>query len=157
MLLSYRISDAPKIFLQVINCNGSFFACLSTYGTTQAQCRTHSMLYCPSATSNSLNLLVIEFAKKRGVACNLLASIHPKKCFSNTCRQNGYHAPLLDDDSITSKLTHVSECDIVLEQYRTLLLRSLLHLNIIVVTKSNLQHSVNHLHCLQFLIKGLYR
>jgi len=56
-------------------------------------------------------------AKKRDVALISLASIHPCKCFSNTCEQNGCHAPLIGDYSITSKSTCASECNVVLEQY----------------------------------------
>jgi len=51
------------------------------------------------------------------MALILLASIHPCKCFSNTCKQNGCHTQLVGDYSITSKLTRASECDVVLERY----------------------------------------
>jgi len=53
-------------------------------------------------------------AKKRGVTLNSLVSIHPYKCFNNTCKQNECFVPLLDDFSITSKLTRVSEYNVAL-------------------------------------------
>jgi len=57
-------------------------------------------------------------AKKRGVALISLASIHLCNCFSNAREQNGCHAPLIGDYSITSKSTRASECDVALERYR---------------------------------------
>jgi len=62
-----------------------------------------------------VNLLVI--AEKRGVALISIVSIHPYKCSSNTREQNGCHTPLLNNNSITSKLTCACECDAAFELY----------------------------------------
>jgi len=60
-------------------------------------------------------------SKKRDVAIILLTSIHPYKFFSNTCKENGCHDPLFDNDSITSISTRACECDIALGLYCTYL------------------------------------
>ena len=50
-----------------------------------------------------------------------LASIHPAINWENTHERNGCHTLLISDYSSTSKYLHARECNVALEQYRSLI------------------------------------
>jgi len=72
--------------------SGKYLATVQKYTTAQAQCLTH------------MHESICSWLKKMDVALISLSSIHPYRCFSNACEQNGCHVPFLDNDLIMSKL-----------------------------------------------------